>query len=202
MSADALSPALILHAYKRGYFPMAEDDGTIGWYHPDPRAIFPLEAFHVPKSLAKTLRQNRFELRVNTAFEAVLAGCASREETWISREIHDVYTQLHRLGHAHSVEAWQAGALVGGLYGVAVGGAFMGESMFSRATDASKVCLVHLVERLRARGFVLLDSQFPTPHLMRFGMRLIPRTEYLRRLQAALPLPCRFADENALQQEL
>ena len=188
-----LTPDLIVAAYCQGIFPMAdEEDGEIGWYSPDPRAIFPLDAFHVPRSLAKTIRRGVFEIRVNTAFEEVIRGCADREETWISEEIVRAYVALHRAGLAHSVEAWQEGALAGGLYGVALGGAFMGESMFTRVRDASKVALVALVERLRARGFVLLDSQMPTEHLARFGQIVIPRAEYLRRLAAALRLERSF----------
>lgn len=168
------------------------DEGGISWYSPDPRAVFPLERFHVPKSLAKTVRQGKFEIRVDTAFEEVLRGCAGRDSTWITEEVHEAYAALHRLGLAHSVEAWRDGELAGGLYGVALGGAFMGESMFSRQTDASKVCLVFLVDRLRERGFTLLDSQFPTEHLMKFGQALIPRAEYQRQLREALKLPGRF----------
>ena len=194
MSEPALSPALIVHAYRQGIFPMADDDGTINWYRPNPRAVFPLDTFHVPKSLAKTLRQGKFEIRVDADFEGVMHGCAGRDETWISSGIIRAYTELHRLGAAHSVEAWQGGELVGGLYGVALGGAFMGESMFSRATDASKVCLVHLVERLKARGFILLDSQMPTEHLARFGQIEIPHEAYMRQLKRALALPARFVD--------
>jgi leucyl/phenylalanyl-tRNA--protein transferase len=192
MSELALTPSLIVHAYRQGIFPMADDDGTIGWYQPDPRAVFPLDTFHVPKSLAKTLRQGKFDIRVNADFEGVMRGCAGREETWISEGIVGAYSALHRLGLAHSVEAWRDGRLVGGLYGVALGGAFMGESMFSREADASKVCLVHLVERLKARGFVLLDSQLPTEHLARFGQILIPHEAYMRQLERALALPCHF----------
>ncbi|MBC7545430.1 MAG: leucyl/phenylalanyl-tRNA--protein transferase [Candidatus Sericytochromatia bacterium] len=194
MDIHRLSPELIEMAYRQGIFPMAEDDGTILWFSPDPRAIIPLapEAFHVPRSLAKTIREGRFEVRIDHDFAGVLAGCADRRETWISDEISAVYRALHQRGLAHSVEAWQDGALVGGLYGVSLGGAFMGESMFSRATDASKVCLVALVERLRERGYTLLDSQFHTPHLARFGLILIPRETYCQRLAAALPRSCRF----------
>ncbi len=192
MSEPPLTPELIVAAYCRGIFPMADEDGEIGWYSPDPRAVFPLDAFHVPKSLAKTIRHGLFEVRVDTAFEAVVRGCADREVTWISEAIVRSYGDLHRLGLAHSVEAWREGRLVGGLYGVSLGGAFMGESMFSRETDASKVCLVALVERLRARGYVLLDSQMATEHLARFGQIEIPRREYLRQLRAALPLERSF----------
>ena len=186
------TPALIVEAYSKGIFPMGEADGTVSWYAPDPRAVFPLEALHVPKTLAKTIRQRKFQIRLDADFEGVLRGCASRDETWITPIIHAAYADLHRQGLAHSVEAWQGGELVGGLYGVALGGAFMGESMFSRATDASKVCLVHLVAHLRERGYTLLDSQFPTEHLQRFGQQLIPRRDYMHQLVAALKLTCQF----------
>jgi len=195
VTRSALTPELVLQAYRVGIFPMAGRDGTIAWFSPDPRCIFPLDAFHVPRSVRQTIRRGRFEIRINTAFDAVVAGCADRPEgTWISPEIARVYGALHRSGHAHSVEAWHAGELAGGLYGVALGGAFFGESMFTRATDASKVALVALVERLRARGFALLDTQWATPHLERFGAREIPRREYLRLLTAALRRDCRFVD--------
>lgn len=196
MSELSFSPALIVHAYRQGIFPMADDDGVINWYQPDPRAVFPLEAFHVPHSLAKTLRQGKFSVRVNSDFEGVMRGCAGRDETWISQGIIAAYSDLHRQGLAHSVEAWQDGALVGGLYGVALGGAFMGESMFSRATDASKVCLVHLVERLKSRGFTLLDSQMATEHLARFGQIEISHAAYMRQLKRALALKCHFVDAD------
>ncbi|HWV36854.1 MAG TPA: leucyl/phenylalanyl-tRNA--protein transferase [Vulgatibacter sp.] len=193
-STDPLEPELIVAAYCQGIFPMADETtGEIGWYSPDPRAIFPLESFHVPRSLRRTIRRGVFELRVDTAFEEVMRACADREETWISEALIGGYTALHRRGFAHSVEAWCDGELAGGLYGVSLGGAFMGESMFTRITDASKVCLVHLVERLRAKGFVLLDSQLPTEHLSRFGQIVVPREEYLRRLAAALRLRRTFA---------
>lgn len=183
---ERLTPELIISAYVQGIYPMADEEGTIGWYSPSRRAIFPLDEFRVPRSLAKALRKEPFEIRIDEAFEAVMRGCADREPTWISEEIIRAYTELHHLGFAHSVEAWRDGELVGGLYGVAIGAAFMGESMFGRASNASGACLVALVERLRARGYLLLDSQTPTRHLLRFGQRLIPRSEYLRRLHAAL----------------
>src|SRR5690606_14004181 len=147
-----------------GIYPMADEEGNIGWYSPSRRAIFPLDEFRVPRSLAKALRKRPFEIRIDTEFEAVMRGCAAREPTWSSEEIVRAYTELHHLGIAHSVEAWQGERLVGGLYGVALRGAFMGESMFSRVDNASGACLVALVERLRERGFVLLDSQTPTRH--------------------------------------
>jgi leucyl/phenylalanyl-tRNA--protein transferase len=196
MDLPTLSPTLIEHAYRQGIFPMADDDGEILWFSPDPRAIIPLEpgAFHVPRSLRQTIRQGRFEIRIDHDFAGVMAGCADRAETWISAEITAVYEAMHSQGRAHSVEAWRDGRLVGGLYGVSLGGAFMGESMFSRETDASKVCLAALVDRLQSRGYSLLDSQFHTPHLARFGLTLIPRHEYLLRLNHALRQDCRFVD--------
>ncbi|MER3419401.1 MAG: leucyl/phenylalanyl-tRNA--protein transferase [Chloroflexota bacterium] len=190
---QALTPDLLVRAYCVGFFPMADSRrGHIRWYSPDPRAVIPLDTFHVPRSLRRTMRRGRFDVRVNRAFGAVIRACADRPETWISDEIVRAYEDLHALGLAHSVETWQEERLVGGLYGVALGGAFFGESMFSRVTDASKVALVALVERLRARGFTLLDTQFLTPHLARFGAVEIARAEYLRRLAAALEQECRF----------
>lgn len=191
-----LPPELVLHAYSVGAFPMADPGGEIAWFSPDPRCIFPLDKFHVPRTVRQLIQRQVFDVRINTAFAQVIAACAKREEgTWISESIIATYTELHRQGFAHSVECWQADHLAGGLYGVALGGAFFGESMFTRVTGASKVALAALVERLRARGFTLLDTQWSTPHLARFGAIEIPRREYLRRLRAALALPCRFADE-------
>lgn len=191
-----LSPHLLLNAYSQGIFPMADEDGTIYWYDPDPRAIIPLDNFHVPRSLARTIRRGQFEVRVDTAFRAVMKACAEpapgRDITWINQEIITAYSELHALGFAHSIECWRAGELVGGLYGVSLGGLFAGESMFSRATDASKVALVYLVERLRRAGFVLLDTQFMTDHLRRFGAIEIPREEYQARLAHALKHRARF----------
>ena len=185
-----LTPFLLLNAYSQGIFPMADHDGTIYWYDPDPRAILPLDDFHVPRRLARTVRQDRFEIRIDTAFEAVMRACAEstadRETTWINEEIIRVYVQLFESGFAHSVESWQGDKLVGGLYGVSLRGLFAGESMFSRETDASKVALVHLVERMRLGGYRLLDTQFTTRHLVRFGVIEIPRAEYKIRLAEAL----------------
>ncbi|MBP7746753.1 MAG: leucyl/phenylalanyl-tRNA--protein transferase [Phycisphaerae bacterium] len=190
-----LPPELVLHAYSIGAFPMADPDGEIAWFSPDPRCIFPLDKFHVPRTVRQLIQRRVFEVRIDTAFAEVIAACADRAEgTWISESIMATYTELHRQGFAHSVECWQADNLAGGLYGVALGGAFFGESMFTRVTGASKVALAALVERLKARGFTLLDTQWTTPHLARFGAIEIPRREYLRRLRAALLLPCRFAD--------
>jgi len=174
-------------------------DGPDGlhWYRPEPRALIPLDArFHVPDSLARIVRQARFEVRTDTAFGRVMQACGAREETWISETIISAYTALHGRGLAHSVECYDGGnVLAGGLYGVALGGVFFGESMFSDARDASKVALVHLVERLRRGGFVLLDTQFLTPHLARFGAYTVPRREYERLLAAALVVDGRWGDE-------
>lgn len=169
-----------------GVFPMGDEDGRILWFSPDPRGILPLDRFHVPRSLGRVVRSGRFEIRLSTAFDEVMRACADRGQTWISEEIIASYWRLHRLGHAHSVEAWREGRLVGGLYGVALGAAFFGESMFHRETDASKVALVALVRRLRDRGFRLLDTQWMTPHLRRFGGVEIPRLRYLDLLGQAL----------------
>ncbi len=166
--------------------------GEIGWYSPDPRAIFPLDEFKIFRSLRLTIKKGIFDIRINTRFEDVMRGCARRNETWISEEIICSYVRLHKLGFAHSVEAWKGGRLAGGLYGVAIGGAFFGESMFSEERDASKTALVALVERMKARGFQLLDTQYVTPHLARFGAREISRNEYLKRLRAAIATDCRF----------
>jgi leucyl/phenylalanyl-tRNA--protein transferase len=185
---------LLLHAYRHAVFPMAMENGEIAWFSPDPRAIIPLDTFHVPHGLKRALRKGKFEIRINTAFEAVMRACARRDETWINDVILASYVNLHHEGHAHSVEAWLDQRLVGGLYGVAIGGAFFGESMFHEATDASKVALHALVERLRARDFTLLDTQWITPHLVTFGAVEIPRLEYQRQLGRAVDKECRFAD--------
>ncbi len=191
--ATIIDSDFLLKAYCAGYFPMADDkSGEIGWYSPDPRAIIELDGLRVPRSLSLTLKKNPFELLVNSQFEGVMRGCAARKETWISEEIIQSYVELHRLGFAHSVETWMDQKLVGGLYGVAIRGAFFGESMFSRVRDASKVALVYLVDRLNDRGFNLLDTQFMTPHLARFGAKEIAREEYLRRLKKALKKECSF----------
>ena len=194
-----VTPDLLLRAYGCGIFPMAEsaDDPGIFFVEPKMRGVLPLDAFHVPRRLARTVRSGRFELRTDTVFERVVELCAEavpdRPDTWINGRIRTLYTELFRMGHAHSVESWSDGALVGGLYGVSLHGAFFGESMFSRTTDASKVALVHLVERLRAGGYTLLDTQFLTGHLARFGAVEVPRDEYLELLQAALKVDARWA---------
>lgn len=189
--AVRLTPALLATAYQQGVFPMAHPElgGAIYWYAPDPRAILPLDAFHVPKNLGKLVRRGTFHVTTDRAFEAVMWACADRDSTWISEDIIAAYRALHAWGAAHSVECWLDGDLAGGLYGVALGGAFFGESMFHRATDASKVALVHLVRRMRAHGYMLLDVQFTTPHLEQFGVIEIPRADYERRLDAALNIP-------------
>lgn len=195
MKRADLSPDRLLLAYQVGIFPMADDDGEIRWFAPDPRAIIPLDGFIVSRSLRAAVRRGAYEVCVNRAFDDVIVACAARDEgTWISDDIRLAYGALHRLGFAHSVEAWKDGELVGGLYGVAIGGVFFGESMFHRATDASKVALVHLVERMRERGYALLDTQFMTDHLRQFGTTEIPRAEYERRLRKAIQLKCAFAD--------
>jgi len=188
-----IEPDLLLNAYAQGIFPMGMPGGEIGWFSPDPRGIIPLDGFHIPHGLARRLRRNPFEIRINTAFREVMQACAEREETWISEAIIRSYEELFKMGFAHCVEAWREDRLVGGLYGVALGGAFFGESMFHRETDASKVALEALVRRLRERGFTLLDIQWTTPHLATFGAKEIPRRQYLRQLRKALELECDFA---------
>lgn len=199
MATVRLTPSLLIRGYCQGIFPMAEHNGKIYWYDPDPRAILPIDTFHVPRRLARTIRQRVFDIRVDYAFRRVMEECAKpapkREGTWISPELIDGYTALHEQGFAHSIEAWREDELVGGLYGVAVRGLFAGESMFSREADASKVALVHLIERLRRGGFLLLDTQFITPHLETFGAIEIPRTEYKRRLAYALTVSARWLAE-------
>ena len=194
-SAPALiPPSLLVQGYRQGLFPMAMEDGEIGWFSPDPRGLLPLEEgqFLVPHGLRRTLRKNRFEVRFDTAFRETMLGCAERSDTWINPVILESYCALHGLHLAHSVECWREGRLVGGLYGVALGAAFFGESMFHRETDASKVALHALVERLRARGYQILDTQWTTPHLRQFGARDVPRRVYLERLALALRRRCDF----------
>jgi leucyl/phenylalanyl-tRNA---protein transferase len=189
-----IDPAFLLRAYCSGYFPMAESrEGEIHWFSPDPRAIFDLDEFHIPRSLSLKLKKPNFECAIDRQFEGVMRLCAEREETWISEEVIQSYVELHRLGFAHSVESWRENKLAGGLYGVSIAGAFFGESMFSLERDASKISLVYLVQRLRERGFELLDTQYLTPHLARFGAKEIPRDEYLQRLDSALKRKCSFA---------
>lgn len=189
---EKITPDLLLRAYSIGLFPMAEarDDPLLFWVDPQHRGILPLDEFHISKSLRKTLRRQIFDVKYDTAFLQVMEACAApapgRESTWINQEIMDLYLHLFRKGYCHSIECWQDQQLVGGLYGLALGGAFFGESMFSRRRDASKVALCHLVAHLRAGGFTLLDTQFLTEHLSHFGAKEIPRTDYKKLLAQAL----------------
>jgi leucyl/phenylalanyl-tRNA--protein transferase len=189
-----ITPTLLLQAYASGVFPMAEaaDTDELFWVDPQRRGILPLDGFHVARRLARSFLRSDFDIRIDTAFAEVLAACADRPETWINRQIRRLYVDLQRLGHAHSVEVWQDGALAGGLYGVALGAAFFGESMFSRRRDASKFALIALVARLRAGGFRLLDTQFVTDHLASLGAIEIGRAAYHRQLEAAVNRPARF----------
>ena len=190
-----LEPENLLAAYAAGIFPMADDNESILWFAPDPRAIIELDVLTVSRSLRSAIKRAVFEVTINRAFPEVIMACSQRAEgTWISPDIRKAYCELHRLGFGHSVETWKDGELSGGLYGVALGGAFFGESMFHRTSDASKVALVWLVERMRERGFVLLDVQFVTEHLRSFGAVEIPRVAYERRLGEAVKLSCSLGD--------
>lgn len=188
----SITPELLLHAYRQGIFPMSQsaDDPDIFWVNPELRGIIQLDTFHLHKSLVRTIRDEPFKVTYNRAFGEVIRGCAEpgvgRKTTWISNRLIEIYEKLHEMGFAHSIECWQGRDLAGGLYGIALGGAFCGESMFHRVTDASKIALAYLVARLRFGGFTLLDTQFITPHLQQFGAIEIPRTQYLALLQAAL----------------
>ncbi|ARE41789.1 Leucyl/phenylalanyl-tRNA--protein transferase [Rhodovulum sp. P5] len=188
MQADRLTPLILLRAYSAGVFPMARtrDDPEIFWVRPQLRGIFPLDGFHISRSLARRIRQQPFQIRTNTDFANVLEGCADREETWINDTIFDLYLQLHAMGYAHSLEVWDGDDLVGGVYGVTLGAAFFGESMFSRRTDASKIALAYLIHRLQHGGFELFDTQFLTPHLQSLGAVEIPNEDYMLLLDAAL----------------
>ena len=189
-----LDPETLLQAYSQGAFPMTDRDGQTRWYTADPRGILPLEKFHIPGTLRQVVRQGRFEIRINYDFPGTMRACMNvrREGSWISEDLVRVYSQLHDLGFAHSVEAWEDDEPAGGLYGVSLGAAFFGESMFHYKRDASKVALVHLVERLRERKFELLDTQATTQHLRRFGCVDIPAPEYIARLNRALKRRCEF----------
>ncbi len=189
---------LLLSAYASGWFPMAGEDGEISWYSPDPRGIIPLDGFHVSRRLARVMRSGEFRIEIDRDFRGVIGACAAAERdvddpgTWIDADIMGSYIALHQAGFAHSVEAWQGDRLAGGLYGVALGGAFFGESMFHRVSDASKLALAGLVEHLRAGGYRLLDIQWVTGHLVQFGAIEIPKREYLKRLRQALEVDARF----------
>jgi leucyl/phenylalanyl-tRNA--protein transferase len=181
-----LRPARVLEAYRQGIFPWYDDGYPVLWWSPDPRAIFDVDRFHVPRRLARTIRGGRFQVTINRAFGQVIRGCAERDSTWITPDMIDAYEALHRQGHAHSVEAWQGDELAGGVYGIAIGALFAGESMFARLRDGSKIALVHLVEHLRQRGYQLFDIQMVTAHTAQFGAIEISRKEYLHRLRHAL----------------
>jgi leucyl/phenylalanyl-tRNA--protein transferase len=191
--ATIIPPDILLDFYRRGVFPMAMD-GELRLFSPDPRGVIPLEKFRIPHGSRKILRDPAWKVTVNAAFEEVVLGCAERDETWIDETIFGSYAELHHLGHAHSIEVWRDGELAGGLYGVAIGAAFCGESMFSRVPGASKVALANLVERLRGRGFTLLDTQWVTPHLEKFGACEIPRSEYLEKLAKAVEMKTSFGE--------
>jgi leucyl/phenylalanyl-tRNA--protein transferase len=196
MQLPPFSPELLRMAYAQGYFPMPHpESGEILWFHPDPRAVLPLDGFHCSRSLARTLRRSELTVTFDQAFDAVMTACGERRETWITDEFKAVYGAMHRDGDAHSVEVWLDGHLVGGAYGVTLGGAFFAESMFHRATDASKIALYHLVQHLVSRGYQLLEVQFLTPHLASLGAVEIPRSEYLRRLERALEVEAAFVDQ-------
>lgn len=197
----SLTPEILLRAYAVGLFPMAEhrDDPTLYWIDPEKRGVLPLDDFHIPRRLRRTVRRNEFEVRCNTAFTDVIRACAApaegRDESWINDEIVSLYTTLNEMGRAHSVETWQDGKLVGGLYGVALGAAFFGESMFSTVRDASKVALVHLVARMKKGDFELLDTQFVTDHLAQFGVVEMPRSGFRQLLASALDRSAAFPPE-------
>lgn len=188
----ALEPRLLISAYCNGIFPMGMENGRLTWFSPDPRGILPVADFKIPRSVRAELRRRGCEIRVNTAFDEVLRGCGQRKETWITQEIIQSYELLHKLGQAHSVETWENGELIGGLYGVSVGGAFFGESMFSRRSGGSKAALVWLMQHLRQKGFLLHDTQWTTEHLAMFGGCEIPREEYLKILARAVVMNVRF----------
>lgn len=196
--AKRIDPEIVLSAYRCGFFPMAQSrNGPVSWFSPDPRAIIPLESFNIPRSLRKEMTREQYPVTIDKAFDEVIRECArerSMDETWISDEIVHVYSALHRMGFAHSVETWSGRWLCGGLYGVTIGGAFFGESMFSRLSNTSKIALVHLVGRLRERGYRLLDTQIINDHIRQFGAIEIPRAKYLELLESAISLPVRFTD--------
>lgn len=196
---ERLTSVSVLRAYRDGFFPMACGDGRLRWFSPDPRGILPLDGFHLPHGFRRSLPKLDFAVTIDTAFGQVVAGCADRPETWIDPAISRVYTELHEQGSAHSVEVWSGGGLAGGLYGVRLGGAFFGESMFSRVSEASKVALLALVGVLRAQGFGLLDIQWVTDHLENFGAVEIRRPVYLHYLREAMARPCMFPERGEVQ---
>lgn len=190
-----LTPQMLLSGYAQGIFPMAQsrEDPTLHWFEPRMRGILPLDGFHISASLARVIRRQSFTITVNTAFRAVVEGCADRPETWINAPLLGLYAALHTHGYAHSLEVWSGDALAGGVFGVTLGGAFFGESMFSRQSNASKVALAYTVDRLRRSGFRLFDTQYLTPHLKSLGGVEVPRAEYRKRLGEALPVQADFA---------
>jgi leucyl/phenylalanyl-tRNA--protein transferase len=189
-----LDVSTLLSAYSQGAFPMADASGRLGWFTANPRCILPLDAFHVPRSVRQLVARNVFEIRINHDFETVMRACMNaRRHSWITEELVNAYVNLHRAGHAHSVEAWRNNHLAGGLYGVTLGAAFFGESMFHTQPNASKVALVWLVNRLRERGYELLDSHTTSAHLLKFGAMEVPEHEYIRRLKHALTRECTFS---------
>jgi leucyl/phenylalanyl-tRNA---protein transferase len=196
---SSITPQVLLQAYAAGVFPMAEsaDDPALYWVEPEERGVIPLKGFHISRSLRKRVKQQPYEIRIDTVFNTVIAQCAAqsdtRNETWINKRIVTLYTQLHKMGCAHSVESWLNGELVGGLYGIRIGSAFFGESMFSRATDASKIALVHLVARLKFGGFTLLDAQFVNPHLLQFGTKAVAKADYHNLLEPAIERDANFS---------
>ncbi len=187
-----INPVHLLSAYCDGAFPMGDEDGSISWFRPPFRGILPIEDFHVPRRFQRYLKECPFEVRWNTAFGDVMRGCADRDSTWITDTILDSYQELHRMGYAHSAEVWRGGRLAGGVYGVAIGGAFFGESMFSRETQASKVAVTNLQWRLKERGYIVHDTQWTTPHLAQFGGHEIPCMQYMELLHRAIRLPVTF----------
>lgn len=195
-----LTPTLLLQGYRSGVFPMSEsrDDPGVFWVDPRQRGIFPIGGFHISRSLARVLRRNDFTATANQAFAAVVDGCANRDETWINDAIYDLYIKLHNMGSAHSIEVWKDGKLAGGVYGVALGSVFFGESMFSARTDASKVALLYALDRLETQGFTLFDTQFITPHLARLGAIEVARADYHKMLDHALTLRCSFGQPGPL----
>jgi leucyl/phenylalanyl-tRNA---protein transferase len=190
---SALEPRLLISAYCNGAFPMGMENGRLSWFSPDPRGVLPVLESKVPRSVRAELRKREIEIRVNTSFSEVLRACGERRETWITKEIIHSYELLHRLGYAHSIEAWEEDELIGGLYGVSIGAAFFGESMFSRKSGGSKAALVWLIDWLKAKQFILHDTQWTTEHLAMFGGKEIPRLEYLELLEKAVQQPVKFA---------
>ena len=196
MASETLTTEMLLEAYRSGLFPMAEHRGStdLFWVNPQERGIFPLSRFHISRSLARQLRQQRFQIRVNYDFDAVIAGCAARNDTWINADIQRAYRRLFEIGHVHTTEVYEGPLLVGGVYGVSIGAAYFGESMFSRTKNASKIALAYLVDRLRLAGFALFDTQFITPHLASLGAIEISRDTYLSALSVAVNQPADFTD--------